>query len=347
MLSVTHTLARGVEGDARSPESAHDLAHLRWLSGVWAVVLAFALTTAAWSHHVGIPLRDPDGRMFSHRLASAVVLFGLLVAADALVRSLRATGSVRGAFTTLRLRWPWRRLVVALTGLLAYHLVYLCYRNLKSWDAFNTERDDLLLRVDRWLFLGHSPAHLLHAVLGTHAAAYVLMVVYRSFTYLIPLAVVGSLVFVDRIRQGYVLLLAAMWLWVLGTASYYLIPTLGPFASDPGDFVSLPHTAITDSQVGYLAERAHLLQHPGAHDAFASISAFASLHVGFSCLILLMLRYYGRTLLARLMGVYLAGVMLATVYFGWHFAVDVVAGVLLAVLAVQLSRWMIRPGVRT
>ena len=45
-------------------------------------------------------------------------------------------------------------------------------------------------------------------------------------------------------------------------------------------------------------------------------------------------------------GLYLAGTMLATVYFGWHFVVDDVAGVLLAYLAVLLARLMIYPGSR-
>ena len=41
--------------------------------------------------------------------------------------------------------------------------------------------------------------------------------------------------------------------------------------------------------------------------------------------------------------VYLAAVILSTVYFGWHYVVDDVAGVLLALLAVQLGRWTVSP----
>jgi membrane-associated phospholipid phosphatase len=55
------------------------------------------------------------------------------------------------------------------------------------------------------------------------------------------------------------------------------------------------------------------------------------------------LRYYGQHFLAGVMTAYVAATMLATVYFGWHFVVDDVAGVLLAVLAVVLGRAMIRP----
>jgi hypothetical protein len=230
--------------------------------------------------------------------------------------------------------------------LLAYHLVYVCYRNLKSWDAFNQVRDAELNRLESWLFLGNTPASLLHDLLGQQVAAPVLAAVYISFTHLVPLSLVSSLVFVDRIRDGYVFLMSAIWIWILGTASYYLIPSLGPFASAPGDFDQLPHTGITDRQAEYLVERAHMLQNPEAGDAFASISAFASLHVAFTCMVVLMLHYYGLRRAAMVLTVYLAATMVATVYFGWHFVIDVPAGVAIAFLAVFLGRLMVYPNGR-
>jgi len=324
-------------------ESPADLNDLRWVARVWVLVFVFAAVTLVWSQHVGVPLRDPRGQMFSGRLRSALELFVLLALADSLIRTVWTTGFLHGAFDNLRRRWPWRRIVLAVSGLVAYHVVYVCYRNLKSWAAFNTPRDHDLLAFERWLFLGHSPADLLHQLLGHDHAAYVLMVVYRLFSHLVPLAVVGALVFPHRIREGYVFLTSAMWVWILGVCSYYLIPSLGPFASDPGDFAALPESAITRTQTGYLAQRAELLADPSTHGAFASISAFASLHVAFSCLILLMLRYYGQYFLAWLMTAFVGATMLATVYFGWHFVVDDIAGVLLAALAVLLGRAMVRP----
>jgi membrane-associated phospholipid phosphatase len=237
-----------------------------------------------------------------------------------------------------------RRLALAVTGLVAYHLVYICYRNLKSWDAFNTPHDEDLLAFERWAFLGHDPAALVHSLFGQGAAtADTLAFIYTSFTHLVPLALVGSLVFSTRIRDGYVFLASAMWVWILGVGSYYLIPTLGPFASEPERFAGLSPTKVTSTQAEYLVERAHLLANPEAGDAFASISAFASLHVGFTCMVLLMMRYYGRHLVAKVLTVYLAAVMVATVYFGMHFVIDDIAGVALAALAVLLGRLMIYP----
>lgn len=318
----------------------------RWLIGVWTLVALFAVVTALRSSQVEVPLRDPGGRMFTNRLVSALLLLFVLAVVDAVVRTVRSGWTFRGVLTTLRVRWSLERLALAVSGLLAYHIVYICYRNMKSWVAFNQLRDDELLRLDTWLFFGHSPAVLLHDILGQHDAAYVLMVFYKAFTYLVPLSVVSSLVFFDRIRDGYVFLVASLWVWILGVAAYYVAPSLGPYASAPQDFAQLPHTAITVTQAEYLTQRAHLLQNPAAGDAFASLGAFASLHVGFTCLMLLMLRYYGLRWAARVMATYLVVVILATIYLGWHYVVDDVAGVGLAALAVLFARLMVYPGGR-
>ena len=46
---------------------------------------------------------------------------------------------------------------------------------------------------------------------------------------------------------------------------------------------------------------------------------------------------------SRVLAFYLAAVILATVYFGWHYVVDDIAGVLLALTAVQLGKWTVFP----
>jgi hypothetical protein len=284
--------------------------------------------------------------MFSDRLTSALILFGVLVLVDAAVRAVLQGWSVRRVAAVLRAKWSRTRLLLALSGLLAYHILYVCYRNLKSWDAFNEPLDDHLNRLEEWLFFGNTPASLLHQLLGQDVAAPVLSAVYWSFTYLVPLSVVAALVFVDRIRDGYVFLMSSMWLWVLGIGSYYLIPSLGPFLTAPQDFDQLPHTTMTGWWERLATDRAEFLADPADPGAFASVSAFASLHVAFTCLIVLMLRYYGLRRLSAVMAVYLVATMFATVYFGWHFVIDLPGGILVAVLAVWLGRWTIYPSGR-
>ena len=333
--------ASPVKPDERPPSRVEH--SYRWVIGVWVVVAAFAAVTAYWSYHVDVPLRDPDGRMFRGRLTSALILAAVLAALDAVVRARRIGWSPRNVVRTARERWPWQRIALVVSGLVAYHCVYVCYRNLKSWNALRTLRDEELLDFDRWMFLDHSPAELLHDLLGQGDAASVLAFIYTSFTYLVPLSVVGALVFTTKIRDGYVLLMAAMWMWILGVGAYYLLPSLGPFAAAAGEFAGLPHTEITDTQAKYLSQRAEMLADPDAAGSFVSIGAFASLHVGFTCMVMLMLWWYGQRLLAGAVAVFLAGTIVATVYFGWHYVSDDIAGIVMAVLAVWFGRLIIYP----
>ncbi|KRF34135.1 hypothetical protein ASG94_15485 [Nocardioides sp. Soil805] len=309
---------------------------------MWVVVALFALVTAWASYQVGVPVRDPNGAWLPRRLAVALVLLALLAVVDAAVRA-RRSGAPRRVLLVLRERWSGPRMVLAATGLLAYHVVYLCYHNLKSWLVFSEPRDAMLQRWDEWIFVGHSPAVLLHDLLGEHVAAYVLTAWYVSFSTVVTIALVSSLAFTEEVREGYVYLTSAMWVWILGVGAYHLIPSLGPFSHTPQDFAGLARTVTQDTQARYLAQRARLLADPQAHDATAQIGAFASLHVAVVLMILLMARYYGlrRTTLA--LTVYLAGTMVATVYLGWHFVVDLAGGVVVAYAAVALGRMTIHP----
>lgn len=327
-------------GTERSPLSARQEV-LRLSALLWGLAIVFGAITLARSAALGIPLRDPDGTILRNRLTTAAELAVLAILADSLVRAVLARRRGEGAWSAVRQRWNGARLVLVASGLLGYHAVYFCYRNLKSWDTYNTPRDTDLLAFDKALFLGNHPAVLLHDLLGRDTAADVLAFVYRSFTYLIVASVVGCLVLMPRIRQGYLMLFAATWAWILGLAGYYLIPSLGPFASAPQEFAGLRPTAITATQAKYLAERAQMLHDPSVSGAFQSISAFPSLHVGVTTTVLLVAWVYGFRRVAAALGVFLVGTMLATIYFGWHFVSDDIAGVVLAISAVTLSRWFL------
>jgi hypothetical protein len=228
--------------------------------------------------------------------------------------------------------------VTIAAGLVAYFVVYLCYRNLKSWDVFRAPRDAMLERWDHWLFLGHSPAVLLHDLLGQDVAARVLTDLYESFSNVVTLALVAALAFTPTVRSAYVFVVSAMWAWILGVGTYYLIPSLGPFHQSPQDFAGLTRTSIQSTQAQYVAQRDQLLAHPHAADGFAQISAFASLHCAMTFLIFLMARWYGLRALSWIAGLFFACTVVATVYLGWHFAVDDLAGILIAWVAVQLGK---------
>jgi hypothetical protein len=312
-----------------------------WMLRVLAVVVVFAVVAVARSRQVDVPFRDPHGKLFSHKILSTAGMLLAFVAADVVVRWLRGRRHGTSLWVTARSRWtPYRIAMIAL-ALVAYQVVYLCYRNLKSWDVFRTPQDDALLRWDRWLFFGHSPAVLLHDLLGRDLAARLLTDLYESFSTLVTIALVAALAFTPTVRSAYVFVVSAMWTWILGVGSYYLIPSLGPFHAAPDEFSGLTQTSIQRTQSAYVEQRDHLLTHPHAHDAFAQISAFASLHCALTFLIFLMARFYGLRILSWAAALFLFGTLVATVYLGWHFAVDDVAGLALAWISVQLGKLMV------
>jgi hypothetical protein len=151
---------------AGAPDVTSPAREWAWVLRVLAMVVVFAAIAIARSRQVDIPFRDPHGKLFSHKILSTAETLLAFIVIDIVVRWIRGRQQGRSLWQTARTRWtPYRIGMIAL-ALVAYQVVYLSYRNLKSWDVFRTPQDDLLLRWDRWLFFGHSPAVLLHDLLG-------------------------------------------------------------------------------------------------------------------------------------------------------------------------------------
>jgi hypothetical protein len=328
-LNQPATTTRRPSTDDRSP----------WLAvgRLWVVVVAFAAVAVFRSWQVGIPFRDPHGEFLRSRVTLTCAVFLGWVLVEAVVRAGRRPSPAR-VLASVRERWTRQRLGVAVAALAAYHATYFCYHNLKSWNSFNTVRDTMLMGWDRTLFLGHTPAVLLHDLLGKHVAAWFLTGWYESFGTLVILAFPAAVVLTRRVTDGVVSIAALAWTWILGTASYYAIPSLGPFHEDPAAFAGLSHTMVQDTQVRYMGQRADLLAHPHAPDAFAQVAAFASLHCGITAAIL-GIAWWNRWRRTRIvMTVFLAGTVVATVYLGWHFFVDDIVGV-----AIAAAAWWLGP----
>ena len=191
---------------------------------------------------------------------------------------------------------------------MAYQTVYLCYRNLKSWDVFRTPQDDMLLKWDKWLFFGHSPAVLLHDLLGRDLAARFLTDWYEAFSTLVTIALVAALAFTPTGEVG--VRLRGVGDVGLDPRRRLLLPdprrsarSTPPRRSSPG----LTRTSIQHTQETYVLQRTNLLAEPQVHGHFAQISAFASLHCALTFLIFLMARYYGLRVLSWAVAVFLVG----------------------------------------
>src|SRR4051794_23311722 len=297
----------------------------------------------------GLPVRDPDGvggpPLF--RLSAILLAF---MAVDVLPRGLwrgrlRPRGSVHAMRDVIRERWTGRRLALVLVGLFSFYVTYVAYRNFKGFLPFlrPVRHDTGLLTLDRDLFFGHDPSTLLHHLLGTGLANQALSVVYVVYLAFVPMSLAAALVWFGEIRHGLWYASALCLNWVLGAVSYYVLPSMGPAFVAPQLFSDLAPTASSKLQHSLWVDRLTVLWGPvgkQAGDVVQSIAAFASLHVSVvltAALVAMMLK--ASKILVAALWTYLVLVMVATVYLGWHYVVDVPAGALIGVLATALGAW--------
>jgi membrane-associated phospholipid phosphatase len=320
-----------------------------------AVTSAFGLLTLVVAAVEDLPLRDPEGVLGPSYVRLPLIVLGMMVL-DVVPRALRlvrtpgAVGLVAATSQVVRSRWPARRLVVVAAGLASFYVAYVSYRNLKSFLPFvRTGRtDDWLVASDRWLAAGNAPGDLLHEVLGTGpVVAGVLSFVYMLFLIFVPFSLALALVWSDHLSRGAWYVNALSLNWILGTATYYALPSLGPVYVESWRFADVPRTEVSALQRALWENRQEVLADPHATMAVHGIAAFASLHVSivFTAALVTQLARLP-AVLRRAMWVFALLTALATVYFGWHYLLDVVAGLVLGATAVGLSALAVgwRPG---
>jgi len=126
--------------------------------------------------------------------------------------------------------------------------------------------------------------------------------------------------------------------WVLGAASYFLLPSMGPAFVEPHLFAGLPETGAPALQDALMDDRRAFLADPVGSGALQSIAAFASLHISIvfaGALVAHLLRAPRGLRIA--MWVYLGLTFPATIYFGWHYVVDDIAGFAIGLASVYVG----------
>ena len=291
-------------------------------------------------------LADPDGFLGPSWLRLPLLLSAAFLA-DLLPRTLwlsRGKASLMRGIAEQRIHdhWTRERLTLTVMGIICFYVTYVSYRNLKSFLPFvNDKQYDLELHlIDRAMMFGHEPGNVLHSILGTGVSAHVLSYVYLWFLPLVPLAVTAWLVWSRNLSYGYWFVTSQVLAWALGTASYYMLPTVGPgfyTAWVYEDVVRGTPTPTGDLMDALSDSRARVI-YGGVEGAVQSTAGFASLHVAITLLVALMIQY---TINSRVVHwVFWANfaiTVVATIYFGWHYIADDVAGILIALLAFYLG----------
>jgi membrane-associated phospholipid phosphatase len=119
---------------------------------------------------------------------------------------------------------------------------------------------------------------------------------------------------------------------------YYALPSLGPTYSRPEWFADLPRTPNSEVRDLLLSDRIKVLSGPWDTGAVQTIAAFASLHVAVMLTICLTVTVMRLPLTIRVASwTFLALTCVATVYLGWHFFVDVLAGFVVGAAAFVIA----------
>ena len=307
------------------------------------VAVTMGLLAIIASISVDRKLADPEGFLGPAWVRLPMLLGGAFLM-DIVPRTIPALrygpGRVRDV---VRVRvvehWTRERLTLVVLGVTCFYITYVSYRNLKSFLPFiiHTKYDRELHLIDRALFFGHEPAVVLHGLLGEGPVAHLLSTIYLWFLPLVPLALTAWLIWSRNISFGYWFATSQCIAWSLGTLSYYALPTLGPGFEYPWLYQDIDQTASSQLMDALDGGRDAVLYGP-VQDAVQSVAGFASLHTAITLLVALMAQY---TLRSRVVHVVLwvnFGVtVLATLYFGWHYVADDIAGIVIALLAFYLG----------
>ena len=294
-------------------------------------------------------LVDPDGFLGPAWLRLPLLVGGALLA-DLLPRTLwssrfRPRLMPKLVATRIREHWTRERVTEVFLGVVCFYITYVSYRNLKSFLPFvrgdgypllvTYDRD--LHLIDRTLMFGHEPALVLHRILGTDISAHFLSTIYLWFLPLVPLALTAWLVWSRNTSFGYWFAVSQCIAWTLGTASYYALPTLGPGFEYPWLYQDLAPTA-SSRLMEVLIDGRHQVNTNELQDAVQSVAGFASLHCAITMLVAMMIQATLRNRILHWIGwANFVITVVATLYFGWHYIADDVAGIVIALVAFYLG----------
>ncbi|MCW2829594.1 MAG: inositol phosphorylceramide synthase [Aeromicrobium sp.] len=319
---------------------------LRW-PYTFAVCLSLAVGAVAiyYSNHLDVALKDPEG--FLGPAYIRLPLIGLLIFAVGIVpQAIQRYGFRRafsGARTILRDEWTLRRVGYVATGMVSFYICYVSYRNLKSYLPELREGvnyDHTLAELDHWLFFGNYPADVLHSFFGTTVMAQILAVLYVLYLPVVPITVGAVLVLHRDFTVGAWYATAVSLNWVLGTISYYILPSYGPAFFQPQSFFDLPENGASALQESLMRAAFRFKENPQGEDIYG-IAGFASLHVSVVFTLALFLHYanIGRTV-RYFAWVYLGFTILATLYLGWHYVADDLGGLAIGWIAVAIGAFV-------
>jgi membrane-associated phospholipid phosphatase len=209
--------------------------------------------------------------------------------------------------------------------------VFMIFNSLGDIIPFIRQRyyDDVLIRIDYTLFASH-PTVWMERFNNALLTAF-LQVAYISY-YVMPITLGTSLFLRDKRGEFETAVFTIILCFYLSYIGYMLFPAVGPR-------FTLNHLQTTDLQAGpmtlWIQQSLNSLEHnktdafPSGHTAVALVSLFFAWK-------------YRQRVLFRVLVPAVSALIISTVYLRYHYVIDVIAGMLLALLTIFISPWMHR-----
>jgi len=331
-------------------------------SGVWAhlpILVIFAIFFLASrvfldSNDHQISIRDlPMEEVILAALAIFVAgggIFGLIW----IVLTPSRNQPVRGALRWLTSR-NWLEIVfvrVPLAFLLMWVIAYVLLSfkvNISSFAPYSW--DHSFAEIDRLLFFGHDPWVITHRIFSSLNATIFLDNLYLLWFMLMKLSMISVAVLPMRNHTRLTFLLAYGLNWLIGGVLLaIMLPAAGPVYMEriTGDAMFAPLMDLLQQYSHSIEVRALGIQellwegytNPDV-DPFG-ISAFPSLHVGMTATCAC-LGFAASRVIGWMFVLYTAAMLVGSVHLGWHYAIDGIAGIALAILfwriSARVTRW--------
>lgn len=322
----------------------------RYLFPVETAVVSFALLTFVVYRIWEVPLRQP-GRLFIHHLYNCIIAYGVGLLLCALFLRLRHLRNQVASKQLITIQDSAKEFVAHYfrLGEVFYDLRFLAAVSLMFTGYVNfmhiipqinpTLYDDWFIDGERALFKGEIGSQVLLRMFGFSAAP-ILSELYTLFYSYTGALIVTFVVQRNRLLgQRFFLAFALMWFTCALTV--VTIPTYGPCYYMPELFTGMPQTGVSEMQLQAWRMKLFLAEYPKSDIGFYLICAFPSLHIAVPALGAIFLRPLSK-LAAQLSIVYTLITVVTTVYFGWHYFLDDIAGIVMAILATMVSVLLIR-----
>lgn len=289
-----------------------------WVTALESVSRSDACRSLVWAVFCVVVVGAPRSFLSTFSLMLCVALWGLFTPYPRLLRQF-ASGVV---------------------GYLVVGYAFTMYKSAIFWDRMSWDNE--LIAADRWLF-GNLP----HRMFAAWAQASPELLALVDSAYLKLFAIMVAILAYCVVAEGRELaeryLRGLSVLYLLGAVSYFALPAWGPFQSDFGAFPP----EIWDPKLWRVANiQAFILENSqrmamgrgdmGTIYPFAFVAAMPSLHIAVPALGFWLLRPRPQSMLITIP--FCVATAIAALATGMHYGVDLLAGIVLAWVAVRVEK---------